>query len=69
MCDSLAHSMPCFPTTEVATMDNNFLSGTMPTEVCDSIAGSLEVLTVDCLGAPNRPSPPLVVCDCCTGCF
>ena len=54
--------------TEVATMDNNQLSGTMP---CASIAdlSFLQVLTADCLGAPNRPSPPLVICECCTQCF
>lgn len=53
---------------EVATMDNNRLSGTMPCTVLASIP-TLQVLTSDCLGAPNRPSPPLVVCDCCTQCF
>lgn len=54
--------------TEVATMDNNQLSGTMP---CSSMSALqfLQVLTADCLGAPNRPSPPLLVCDCCTQCF
>jgi hypothetical protein len=55
-----------FVPTELATMENNRLSGTMPAEVCQN---SLEVLTVDCLGAPNRPSPPLVLCDCCTICL
>lgn len=54
--------------TEVATMDNNRLSGTMPCEFLNAI-GAVRVLTSDCLGAPNRPSPPLVVCDCCTQCF
>jgi len=49
---------------EVATMDNNQLSGTMP---CDFT--NIKVLTADCLGAPNRPSPPLVICECCTQCF
>lgn len=53
----------------VATLDNNRLSGTMPAEVCANVSGVLEVLTTDCQGAPNRPSPPLVICDCCTGCF
>jgi hypothetical protein len=55
--------------TEVATLDNNQMSGTMPAQVCSNSTGSLEVLTADCLGAPNRPSPPLVLCDCCTECF
>jgi hypothetical protein len=52
-------------------MYNNELSGTMPPAICGNVSpfGILEVLTVDCQGAPNRPSPPLVVCDCCTGCF
>ena len=54
--------------TEVATLDNNQMAGTMPAQVCANSA-SLEVLTADCLGAPNRPSPPLVVCSCCTECF
>lgn len=54
---------------EVATLDNNRLSGTMPTEVCANVGVALDVLTADCQGAPNRPSPPLVVCECCTGCF
>lgn len=53
---------------EVATMDNNKLSGTMPCELMNSTE-SIKVLTSDCLGAPNRPSPPLVVCECCTQCF
>jgi len=53
---------------EVATMDNNQLSGTMPCSLM-SYVGTLKVLTADCLGAPNRPSPPLVICECCTQCF
>jgi len=54
---------------EQATMHNNQMSGNMPASVCANITGSLEILTADCLGAPNRPSPPLVVCDCCTTCY
>jgi hypothetical protein len=54
---------------EVATMENNQLSGTMPELVCANRTGLLQVLTADCLGAPNRPSPPYVQCDCCTQCF
>ena len=54
-------------------MDNNNLQGAMPSEVCDNRVspGVLEVLTVDCLGAPNRESPPFVACPdtCCTECF
>ena len=50
-------------------MDNNQFSGTMPIEVCRNTSGRLDVLTTDCLGAPNRPSPPLVTCNCCTQCF
>lgn len=54
-------------------MDNNNLQGSMPSEVCANTAGLgvLEVLTVDCLGAPNRPSPPYVECPdtCCSECF
>ena len=53
---------------EVATMDNNQLSGTMPCSFMNT-TGALKVLTADCLGAPNRPSPPLITCDCCTQCF
>ncbi|VEU35164.1 unnamed protein product [Pseudo-nitzschia multistriata] len=53
---------------EVATMDNNRLSGTVPCGAMEPLP-ELQVLTVDCLGAPNRPSPPLVVCECCTQCF
>jgi len=53
---------------EVATMDGNMFSGTMPCSDMESLA-ALEVLTTDCLGAPNRPSPPLVICECCTQCF
>mmetsp|Transcript_11278 Transcript_11278/g.18140 ORF Transcript_11278/g.18140 Transcript_11278/m.18140 type:complete len:330 (+) Transcript_11278:1-990(+) len=53
---------------EVATIDNNQLSGTMPCNFVNT-TGTLQVLTSDCLGAPNRPSPPLVVCPCCTQCF
>jgi len=53
---------------EVATMDNNQLSGTMPCSFMNT-TGTLKVLTSDCLGAPNRPSPPLVICECCTQCF
>jgi len=53
---------------EVATMDNNMLSGTMPCTFLEMLP-TLQVLTADCLGAPNRPSPPLIVCDCCTQCF
>jgi hypothetical protein len=49
-------------------MENNMLSGTIPAEVCQNSTGSLKGLTVDCLGAPNRPSPPLVLCECCTRC-
>jgi hypothetical protein len=55
--------------TEVATMNNNMLSGTMPAQVCRNTTGALLTLTTDCLGAPNRPSPPLVVCACCSACF
>lgn len=53
---------------EVATMDNNMLSGTMPCDFMNA-TGKIQVLTLDCLGAPNRPSPPLVICECCTQCF
>eukprot|EP00531_Pseudo-nitzschia_arenysensis_P001326 CAMPEP_0116124914 /NCGR_PEP_ID=MMETSP0329-20121206/5535_1 /TAXON_ID=697910 /ORGANISM="Pseudo-nitzschia arenysensis, Strain B593" /LENGTH=556 /DNA_ID=CAMNT_0003618927 /DNA_START=166 /DNA_END=1836 /DNA_ORIENTATION=- len=52
---------------QVATMDYNQLSGTMPCNVMNS-TGTIKVLTSDCLGAPNRPSPPLVICECCTQC-
>jgi len=53
---------------EVATMDNNQMSGTMPCSFMNT-TGTLKVLTSDCLGAPNRPSPPLIICECCTQCY
>ena len=54
---------------EVATLDNNQLSGTMPCAEFAQTFSFPRVLTSDCLGAPNRPSPPLVICECCTTCF
>ena len=41
-------------------------------DICAEFAQTFSfprVLTSDCLGAPNRPSPPLVICECCTTCF
>ena len=54
----------------VATFERNQFRGRMPDEVCANTAGGeLGTLTSDCLGAPNRPSPPFVDCPCCSGCF
>ena len=52
---------------EVATMQFNQLSGSVPDLICE--IESLEVFTVDCLGAPGRPSPPFVACPCCSFCY
>eukprot|EP00980_Cylindrotheca_fusiformis_P003070 scaffold713_cov131-Cylindrotheca_fusiformis.AAC.28 len=50
----------------VATLDNNRLAGAMPDEICSNILDTeLTTLTSDCLGAPNRPSPPFVSCPYC----
>lgn len=57
------HSM----SSEVATMQFNQLSGSVPDGICD--VDTLEVFTVDCLGAPGRPSPPYVACPCCSFCY
>jgi len=65
---TIPYAMGALTSLQVATMDNNQLSGEMPCDVMNS-TGTLKVLTSDCLGAPNRPSPPLVICECCTQCF
>ncbi|CAJ1943503.1 unnamed protein product [Cylindrotheca closterium] len=56
------------PNLSVATFERNQMDGTMPSEVCANV-DVLSTLTTDCLGAPNRPSPPFVACSCCSGCF
>jgi hypothetical protein len=55
--------------TEYATMEGNNFMGTMPPLVCQNRTGLLKVLTADCLGGPDRPSPPYVDCPCCTTCY
>jgi hypothetical protein len=60
-------SMAALTALQVATMEGNMLSGTMPCSLFNT--PETLVLTSDCLGAPNRPSPPLVICDCCSRCF
>ena len=53
----------------VLTVQKTNFTGTMPSSVCallQSRGGMLNTLQAEC-GTP--PYPPLLQCDCCTGCF
>lgn len=53
----------------VLTVQKTNFTGTMPSSVCallQSRGGMLNTLQAEC-GTP--PNPPLIKCDCCTGCF